>query len=67
MALYYHKDGSSMEEIVNLDQGSTVVVDAKEEGDLHELAKEKAKKLLHKQALTRRMQLCVDHGCKKQQ
>lgn len=65
MATYTHKDGVSISEIVNLDQGATVVVDVSEDLPWNERAKEKAILLLHQKALSRRMELCRDHGCSK--
>lgn len=66
MATYTHKDGTTTSEIVNLDQGATVVVDVSEDPPWHDRAKEKAILLLHKQALSRRMELCRDNGCNNQ-
>ena len=65
MATYTHKDGSTVSEIVNLDQGATVVVDVSEDLPWNERAKEKAILLLHQKALSRRMELCRDNGCSK--
>lgn len=65
MATYTHKDGATLSEIVNLDQGATVVVDVAEELPWNERAKEKAILLLHQKALSRRMELCRDHKCNK--
>lgn len=66
IATYTHKDGTTVSEIVNLDQGATVVVDASEEQPWHDRAKEKATLLLYQKALSRRMELCRDNGCSKQ-
>lgn len=62
-ATYTHKDRSSTTEIVNLDQGATVVVGASEGPPYSDAAKKRAKQLLHTQAVTRLAELCRNKGC----